>query len=493
MGLHNRKSLEPYIKDEVDFYDHQTDGVRWLWNMKSFLLADDMGLGKTIEALTVFAIHCKKMKEKYNVDCQMLVVCPVSLKVNWAEEIEKFTGFNFVTLDGSPVIREGLLNDYQALDGSKILIVNYEQVKAHLARLNKLGFDVVCADEAHYLKNHKSQRTQAFRSLRTDRSFMLTGSPLLNNVNELWVLLDRIQPKQWGTYWGFTQRFCAFGGWKGKQIIGPKNEAELKEDMGKVMLRRTKDEVLDLPDVQYITRTTELLPQQRKLYDKVVEELLLDTGNGDPDAVDNPMTKFLRLKQICGTTATVRSDGQDHSAKLDLAVEDANEIFDNGHKIVSFTQFRPVQAAYVARIQALSAKHVSDGRGAVPIFILNGDVPAIDRQDVVKAWASITGPAILVCMIQVAGIGLNMTAARHGQFIDKLFVPMLNQQAVDRMHRIGSSKTQSVQIFDYQAKDTIEARVETILRTKKNLFENIVEQKEYEKKLIRTMMQELRK
>jgi SNF2 family DNA or RNA helicase len=165
-------------------------------------------------------------------------------------------------------------------------------------------------------------------------------------------------------------------------------------------------------------------------------------------------------------------------------VQDALEITDNGHKMVVFTQFRPVLHCYHARLQ--------NAMPLVPQFLLHGGVPTDTRQDVVKAWAAVKGPAMLICMTQVAGIGLNMTAARHGQFIDKLFVPMLNQQAVDRLNRIGQDKTQSVQILDYQARDTVESRVESILKVKKNLFENIVEQKEFEKKLIRDMLAEMR-
>lgn len=481
MSLHNRKSLEPYIRDDVTFYEHQVEGVRRMWNMRSFLLADDMGLGKSIQTLTVFAIHCQQMKKKYDQDSKMLVVCPPTLKDNWVDEIEKFTRFKYVKLHGTPALREAQIGEFAEMHGCKILIVNYEQVNRHLAQLNALDFDCLAADEAHKLKNPDSQRTKAFQKLRIERNFILTGSPLLNNAHELYTILDRIQPKQWGSYWGFKQEFCVMGGYKNKAVIGVKNEHKLVSALQHVMIRRLKSEVLDLPEVQIIPRIVDLTPLQRKLYDQAVGELKLDLGNSEME-LDNPATKFLRLKQICGTTASLLESGEDSSAKLDLAIEDAEEIVAKGNKLVVFTQFRSVHAAYVQRAKVLD----------VPIYELHGDVPGSERQGIVKDWGNVQGPAIIVCMLQVAGIGLNMTAARYCQFIDKDFVPALNQQAIDRLNRIGASKTQAIQVLEYRARGTVETRVESILKTKKNIFESIVEQKEFQKRIAREIMTDIK-
>ena len=484
MSLHNRKSLEPYIKDDVEFYTHQVEGVRRMWNMPSFLLADDMGLGKSLQSLVVCAIHAKKMNENYGVDSKFLIVCPPTLKDNWVDEIENFTGFKYVKLHGAPKVRTTQIGEFIMMEGSKILIVNYEQVKPHIAEINRIGFDCVIADEAHKLKNPQSQRTKAFQNIRTDRSFMLTGSPLLNNVHELWTILDRIQPGQWGSYWGFCQKYCVYGGFNGKSIVGVKNEASLVSALQHVMIRRLKSDVLDLPEVQIIPRIVDLSPLQRKLYDQAVSDLVIEVGTGGEEMeLANAATKFLRLKQICGTTATLLESGQDESAKLDLAIDDAAEIVSKGNKLVVFTQFRPVLSSYVSRAQALN----------VPVFQLHGDVKQEDRQSIVKDWATQPGPAIIVCMLQVAGVGLNMTAARYCQFIDKLFVPMLNQQAIDRLNRIGASKTQAIQVLEYRARGTVESRVESILKVKKNIFESVVENKELQKRITRELLSDIRK
>jgi SNF2 family DNA or RNA helicase len=199
-----------------------------------------------------------------------------------------------------------------------------------------------------------------------------------------------------------------------------------------------------------------------------------------PDDVDNALTKFVRLKEICGTT--YKFTGEDVSSKLDLAITDDTELLENGHKIVVFTQFRDMQHCYIERLQ----KEVG-----CPVWELNGDVPKPDRNPLVKEWGMTSEPGVIVCMIQVAGIGLNMTAARHASFLDKLFVPGLNQQAIDRLHRIGADKTQPVQVREYLARGTIENRVNQILRTKSKLFGEIVEQDpNWKKKLLELLLEE---
>lgn len=454
-----RKSLEPWIRDEVEYYQHQVDGIRTLIRRKSFLLADDMGLGKSLQALTVFAAD---VKMGWCSTC--IIISPVTLKGNWADEIEKFSRFPYVVLEGTPAKRRQQLADFKAIDGPKILIVNYEQVVAHLDDLDAFRFDVAIFDEAHYLKNPKAKRTKASLDLYSRRSFLLTGTPMLNHVNELWSILHRIDPDAYPKYWTFLNRYAVFGGFKDKQIIGVKNERELTDRLQGVMLRRMKSEVLDLPDVQYIERKIDLTSEQKKLYDEVVNEMRLPRADqATPDDIENALTKFLRLKQICGTTLPFT--GEDHSSKLDLAYEDDLEIVANGNRVVVFTQFRDVQAAYVQRL----------AKSGMPVFELHGDVPIPDRVPIVKQWGQTRDPGIIVCMLQVASVGLNMVQARHGSFLDKLFVPGLNKQAVDRLHRIGQDETQPVQIREYIVRGTIEARVNQILRTKSRLFGEIVE------------------
>lgn len=493
-----RKSLMPYLYDTVEYYPHQLEGVRKLARMRNFLLADDMGLGKSLQALTVATIDIKLGRAS-----KILVVAPVSLKGNWADEIEKFTTLPYTILGQEiapaksfghpdvikklgPVERAKQIEMFRELDGPKILVTNYEQIEPHLSDLNSMDFDIIIYDEAHYMKNYKSKRTKACLKLRGTRHFLLTGTPMLNQVNELWPLLHRIAPDEFPKYWSFIQRYCVFGGYKDKQIVGVKNEKELTEKLQSYMLRRMKSDVLDLPEVQYIQRKVDLLPEQRKIYDELIDNLRIEIhGNSEPDVVENALTKFLRLKQICGTTLPFT--GTDNSSKLDLVTNDAVEVLtpyvgNEAPKLVVFSQFRPVIEAFAQRLDKM-ASHIDQ-------WELHGDVPTHLRQGVVKEWAEHDGPAVIICNPIVAGVGLNMTAARHGFFIDKLFVPGLNQQAVDRMHRIGADVTQPIQITEYICRSTIENRVEQILRVKKKLFGSIVDESDFKRRLIMALMEE---
>lgn len=470
-----RKSLD-WIPDELIFYPHQIEGIRWLAQRSAWLLADEMGLGKSIQALTVFAIDVQRgLAEK------ALIVCPSTLKGNWKHEIALNTKFPCHVLDGTPKQREKQLLEFLALTGPRILIVNYEQVVPHHTALSSMGFDAVIYDEAHLIKNPKAKRTKACQALVSPKHYLLTGSPLLNDARDLWSLLHRINPDEFPNYWRFVNRYCVFGGYKQKQVVAIKNEKELRAKLQAHQLRRLKKDVLDLPDKQYITINVELSPEQRTLYREINEELRLSVPDDPtPQDIENALTKFLRLKQVCGTPACFGHE--DHSWKLDRVISDSLELLENGHRPVIFTQFRGVMDALLKRF------HAAKPHPVIPYY-MNGDTPKDERVPLVNQWAA-DDPKPIVCMLQVAGVGLNMTASSHALFVDKLFVPKLNEQAEDRLHRIGADESQPVQIRDYITAKTIESRVEAILRYKRKTFDALVETPDFRRKLYRAIMED---
>lgn len=468
-----RKSLEPFLKDSVEYYQHQVDGVRWAARHRNFLLADEMGLGKSLQALTVFAIDVKIGKGD-----TLLVVCPVTLRRNWADEIEKFTGMSYTLFGQAPhpskptklktltkLERMEQLRAFKLAEGPKVLIANYEQIVAHVGEMTGY-FHMVIFDEAHSIKNPEAQRTKASHRLKPARNAMLTGTPVLNRVDELWSLLHLIDPLRFNNYKRFRNRYCVFGGYGGKQIVGAKNTSELNKILADVMIRRLKKDHLTLPEPNIMQVKVDLHPEQEKLYDSVAEELLLPDENGDPQEIKNAMVKVLRLKQICGSPAAV--GGDDNSYKLDLAVDRALEVLDSGERLVVFTQFIPILELFADRM----AKVWDDDA----IFRLSGPrVPKDRRTEYVKHWGSYHKPSLLVCMFQVAGVGLNMTQARTAFRLDKLFVPGLNQQAIDRLHRIGQQEVQPIEVYDFITRNTYEEKIEQINRSKNKVIDSVVE------------------
>lgn len=467
----SRKPLAK-IHDDVEYFQHQIDGVRQMAKMGSFILADEMGLGKTLQALTVGAIDFESFGAK-----RILVVTRASLKGNFADDIAEHTNFSWMILEGDPRQRASTLQKFDA----DVLIVNYEQVVAHVEQFNEMKFDIVIYDEAHDIKSRTSKRTKACFKLEAGRHFVLTGSPLLNQVDDLWALLHRVAPHDWPNYWTFVNRYAVFGGYKDKQIIGIKNEKELREKLTRYMIRREKKDCLDLPEKQIIQIKLDLHPEQKKLYKQAMEELIIEApGRDTPFELENALTKLLRLKQICGTTATIPGH-DDHSTKLDHAVELAQESISGGEPIVVFTQFREVLRCFDRRLKEKD----------VPVYQLHGDVPIPDRQQIVRNWTANAGagaPGVMLCMVQVAGVGLTMTAANKCIFLDKLFVPKLNEQAQDRLHRIGQKNV--VTIYELLMRGTVEQRIEQILKNKNTVFGAVIttEDTSWKKKLIEAVL-----
>lgn len=463
--------MEPYLKDEAVFYPHQIEGIRTLMKKRNFLLADDMGLGKSLQALTVF---CGDVITGRGHIC--IIVCPVSLRANWANEITKFTRIPFMLLgqEYSPVTgriktltpagRRAQLEEFASWQTSKILILNYEQVDPHLKELNALKAHVAIYDEAHTIKNPQAKRTKACLALKTNRSFMLTGSPVMNHVHELWPMLNKIAPDHFPNYYKFRNRYCVMGGYESKQVVGVKNRQELHAVLQQIMVRRLKKDVLDLPDVMMVDVLVDLHPNQEKLYKSVDEDFVLPDPNASGKIIDNAMEIMLRLLQICSTPACIGHP--DDSYKLDRVVEDTLQLQEDGEKVVIFTRFRPV-------IAALKQRFETEGNGA---YYLHGDVKQQDRQSVIDTWSKDPENRPMIAMLQVAGVGLNMVASRNVSFVDRLFVPMLNKQAIDRCHRIGQDKSQPVMVRDYIAAGTIEKRVMQILRGKTKMFESVIEE-----------------
>lgn len=469
----DRKSLEPWLLDSVEFRPYQVEGVRFLIQRRNPILADDMGLGKSLQAMTAFATDVKM-----GWGDTALIIAPATLKDNWANEFKKFTRIPYTVL-GQRVNRNGKtvstgrderiqqIVGFALSSGPRALIINYEQVAAHLEELNACGFHMAIFDEVHYLGNYDSQRTIACLQIKARRKIQLSGTPVTSQVNNLWAIMWMAARGRTPNYNTFMNRYAAYGGFGGKQIVGVKNKDEIHEILGDTMLRRVKEDVLDLPPVDIIPIYVRLTPEQQKLYDEVVNEMQLTTtfDPENPMEVDNHLTKTLRLKQICGSTHPFT--GEDHSNKLHDAVARAAELTASGHKVVVWTQFRDILDLFVQRLA-----HVR--KGSIPVWQLHGDVAIPDRFATVEAWGKSHTAGVLASMIQVGATGLNMVASRHAIFLDETYIPATNKQAIDRQHRIGQQSIQPVTVWKYITVDTVEERIQEICTHKDGVFDELI-------------------
>ena len=434
----------------------------------------------SLQALTVAAIDYEIGTAR-----KSLIVCPATLKDNWATEIADHTAFRALVCHGTKAKREKQLLQFRTDDSLDILIMNYEQVLGHLDDINACDLDILIFDEAHYLKSPKSKRTKACHKIAARRSFLLTGSPMLNQPQELWGILHRINPEEFPSFWKFSQRYCVFGGFQAKQVTGVKNRIELLEILDRYMLRRLKKDMVKLPDKNFIPVHVPLSPLQARLYKEAETELRLEVPDRpEPMELENALTKILRLKQITGTPATLGFE--DQSYKLDRCVEIVHELIDAGEKVVVFTQFRGVLAAIEQRLTAPTVP----GHPKIDTFVLSGEVPGDKRVPIVHEWGDAARPGVLLSMLQVGGVGLDFTAASNVIFVDKLYVPAMNDQAVDRLHRLSMDKTKQVNIYEMLATKTVEDRVEKILARKRKMTDSVIDNAEFRKLIVAALHDE---
>lgn len=421
----------------------------------------------SLQALTVAAIDYEIGNAS-----KSLIVCPATLKDNWHSEIQQFTNYKSIVCNGTKAKRIKQIDEFRNQD-IDFLIMNYEQVASHLDDINGCNLDVLIFDEAHYLKGPTSKRTKSCHKIASRRSFMLTGSPMLNQPQELWGILHRINPTEFPSFWKFSQRYCVFGGYQAKQIIGVKNRSELLEILDRYMLRRLKTEMIKLPDKNFIKVQVPLSALQASLYKEAETELrLVVPDEPEPLELENALTKILRLKQITGTPATLGFE--DQSIKLDRCIQIVEQLAKDNEKVVVFTQFRGVLSAIEERLKKLS----------IPVWTLSGSVPNDKRVPLVHSWRDSSDSGVLLSMLQVGGVGLDFTAASNVIFVDKLYVPAMNDQAVDRLHRLSMNKTKQVNIYELIASGTVEDRVEKILERKRKMTKEIIDNAGFRKLVI---------
>lgn len=438
------------------------------------ILGLDMGLGKTLTSLAVTdAIKANKT----------LVVCPASLKYNWAEEIEKWLpNKTYTILDGSKEKRiEALENDvdfyitnYASLrEKSRAKINgNWTNVDNELfLAINKKNFEVAIYDEAHKMKNRKSQQTKALYKITNGikRNYLLTGTPIMNTPEDLWSLLHIIDRKKFSSFWRFVHRYCeVWDNGFGKEIGSAKNPKEFREMLKPYMLRRLKEEVIeDMPELTKQKSWVELEGKQSKIYHQMEEDMVAELSGQEEIKAPIIISKIMRLKQIAVSEQLLAEKPSIKKFKKSAKIKALNEIIDDSgdQKIVVFTQYQSA-AKLVAKM--LDKKGIGYG-------MIHGGVKNEERQKEVNKFQENENCKIFVATIKAGGLGLTLTAGSIAVFLDKDWTPANNTQAVDRLHRLGQEK--NVTVIELLAKDSIEEYIEEMLEGKQKTFDSLIEGK----------------
>jgi len=427
-------------------YPHQVEGVAFLMQRRRAILADDMGLGKTRQAIV--ALTHTELNGPY------LVVCPASVKRNWAREIELVDAEARIHIIGPTAA--------PIADFDGWVIVNYDVLKKHGDALSELPWKGLLFDEAHYLKNHTSQRSKWGRMI-VDAApgdpmvYALTGTPLTNRPRDLFVLLQLVGHPMGRSFLSFAKRYCdAYKNEYGWVTDGASNLEELAVELHGSMLRRNKEEVLDLPPKVRTWLDVEVKEGTAQKEMEIVLGLLMQGRRQDTSDVEAPVGRG-RARLVAQLTKVRRKLAE---AKTATTIEYIQNILDQGENVLVFSCFD----APLKRIHA----HFGD-----EAVLLTGATPADKRQALVDRFQQQDGVRVFVANIIAGGVGLNLTAARQVVFNDLDWVPANHWQAEDRAYRIG--QTGSVQVSYMVAAQTVDEFVRMVLETKAALVSSVVD------------------
>lgn len=452
------KDIKPVI--DFDFktspLPHQIEAFNTGLEKNSLLLGDEQGLGKTKESIDIAVARKHEL-----VKC--LIVCGVnSVKYNWEKEIKIHSNEGSVMVDGKTMdIRVSQLNEWYK-SSSYFGIINIESLRndkiqdALYLGIKDGYIGAIIVDEIHKAKNGSSQQGKALRILKAPVKIGLSGTPM-NKAEDLWNILTWLGVEK-RSFYSFRNAYCVMGGYGGYKVVGHKNLDSLNAELNTVMLRRKKDEVLDLPPKLYSTEYVELTTAQRKLYRDIKNGILQDMENILTSV--NPLSCTLRLRQLTSGNPNITED----NPKLDRIKEMLEgEIIPNGYKAIIFSQWSTIAKDLGTELQEYQ-----------PI-VITGDVKPEDRQKMVDTFQTNPHCKIAIGTIGAMGTGLTLNKASYVFFMDKAWNSGDNAQAEDRAHRIGT--VGAVNVISMVAKGTIDEAVEDLLLENKDLFEKIVDGK----------------
>ena len=438
---------------------YQVDAYRWLGFLYEHrfgaCLADDMGLGKTLQGIALLAgIIQGDIASAAPAGTPHLVVAPPSLLFNWEAEIARFFPAARVLLYTGTGRSTDSFRDFD------VIITSYGIVQRDIDRLEEFSFNVIIFDETQMVKNLKAASTSAVRRLKSSFSLALTGTPVENHLGEYYAIMDLCLPGLLGSREDFGREINR-GGAAVERLIRRTRP---------FILRRTKQLIAaELPPKIEIDIHLELLPKQKALYQKTVEEVrgqVRDAyaSRASAQARIIALTAILRLRQICLAPVLAASGASESSPKLDFLIEQLQELKDEGHSALVFSQF----TGYLDLIeQGLIERGLCCLR-------LDGSTPVPRRKELVQAFQNASEPSIFLISLKAGGKGLNLTRASYVYHMDPWWNPAVENQASDRAHRIG--QTGQVTITRLIMRHTIEEKMMVLKERKSKLYQAILEE-----------------
>jgi hypothetical protein len=446
------------VTRKVSLRPYQRAGIHWLtWlhdNGLHGLLADDMGLGKTLQSILT-------LRYAYEISSSLLpslIVAPASVLHHWEREMERF-------YPEMAIYRyHGLGRSLQPLKSARqvVVISTFDTIRASIEELAKIPFFYVVLDEATNIKNPTSRRAKAVKALNSAHRLSLSGTPVENRPAELWSIYDFLMSGHLGPYGAFESLF------ENRIIAGDNVAAErLGRRIRPFMLRRLKTDLdLQLPDKIPMDEWCALTPEQVELYNQIqaIAEPVLAAlrGGGRVDYAGSILPILTKLKQVCDHPAIVNKVNRPlagRSEKFDWIVEKVQSIVDSGEQVLIFSQFLGMLDLLESAVEKLG----------IPTIRIDG--ATTNRQGLIDHFNA-GGAKVGLFSLRAAGHGINVTAANHVIHADRWWNPAVENQATDRVHRIGQTKI--VYVYRIMIENTLEERIEKLLRSKQQIADTII-------------------
>lgn len=439
--------------------NYQVYGHKWLRTLEAYgfggILADDMGLGKTLQMISVFS--AAKTEDKTGTS---IVICPSSLVYNWIEELSRFAPeLSAIPIVGTQKERVGLIQGCMAFD---VVVTSYDLFKRDVELYEGKTFLYQVIDEAQYIKTHTTAAAKSVKLMQSKTRFALTGTPIENRLSELWSIFDYLMPGFLYGYETFKKEF--------ETPITKKNDEEatkrLKRMVSPFILRRLKTDVLkDLPDKIEEVRYAKFGKEQQLIYDSQVVYMKQMVDEQDDESVKKNKLQILaeltKIRQICCDPSLLLEDYKGESAKRETCLDLINSAIEGEHRILLFSQFTSMLALLE-----------EDLRGAgIAYYKITGSTPKKERMELVQRFNAGTTPVFLISL-KAGGTGLNLTGADVVIHYDPWWNVAAQNQATDRAHRIGQTRT--VSVYRIIVKDSIEEKILNLQELKKDLADEIL-------------------
>lgn len=445
---------------------YQERGVAWLaflerWGLGA-CLADDMGLGKTIQFIA-FILH---LKAENVLEKPTLLVCPTSVMGNWQKEVSKFAP-TLKVLEYHGDKRPQGKAFTETVNKHDLVITSYALIHRDIKLLKTVEWQIIVLDEAQNIKNSESKQSQAVRQLETTFRIALTGTPVENRLQELWSILDFLNPGYLGNKQFFQRRFAM----PIEKYGDTASLNQLRSLVQPFILRRLKtdkDIIQDLPEKQEMTVFCGLTSEQATLYQQLVDQSLVEIESAEGLQRRGMILGLLvKLKQICNHPAQylkLATLEKHDSAKLQRLEEMLDEVLELDNRALIFTQF--------AEWGKLLKPYLENRLGR-EIFFLYGSTSKKQREEMIDRFQhDPQGSPIMILSLKAGGVGLNLTRANHVFHFDRWWNPAVENQATDRVFRIG--QTRNVQVHKFVCTGTLEEKINDMIESKKQLAEQVV-------------------